>query len=97
MADRRFVNVVFEFKGEPDYPKIQQTLDKARDWVRYAPNCWLLWTTTSAKRWYDRLKDHLDEGEHLFICEVNVSERGGFMPRSFWEFIRSHQHTESKD
>ena len=91
MALRRFINVVFEFKDEPDYESIQATLDKAVDWVRYAPNCWLVWTSTSPQKWYARLKPHINDGDHLFICELNIDMRSGWMPKSFWDFIKSHQ------
>ncbi len=97
MATRRFVNIAFEFEDEPDYSKIEKVLDKAIDWVRYTPNCWLVWTSSSPRRWYNRLKEQLNEGDHLFICEVNIEERGGWMPKSFWDFIRSHQASLSED
>jgi hypothetical protein len=97
MATRRFVNIAFAFENDPDYTEIQKVLDKAVDWVQYAPNCWLVWTSSSPKRWYGRLKEHLNEGDHLFICEINIEERSGWMPKAFWDFIRSYQKSLSED
>jgi hypothetical protein len=97
MPSRRFINVAFRFKDKPDRAEIEATLDKALDWVRYAPNCWLVWTSSTPQRWYNRLKPYLEEGDNLFICEVNIAIRSGWMPKSFWEFIRSHQSSTSDD
>lgn len=88
---RRFFHIGFSFVIEPDLEDLEDTFDKAIDWYRYAPNCWVVWTSSSPERWYSRLRKHLNEGDRLFICEINIGERSGWMPRKFWNFIKSHQ------
>jgi hypothetical protein len=87
---RRFLHITFDSLA-PDYEALEETFDRALDWYRYAPSCWVVWTSSTPEKWYSRLKKHLDTGEHVFICELNVSERSGWMPRKFWDFLKSHQ------
>jgi hypothetical protein len=87
----RFLMIVCEFKEEPQWSQLQEVLDKALDWVRCSPNCWLVWTSSSPEKWYTRFDRLLNkEGDHIFVCEVNAQERSGWMPKSFWQFIKSH-------
>jgi hypothetical protein len=95
MADRRFITVIFEFNGEPNYSDLNPIFDRALDWVRFTPNSWLLWTSSTPNQWYSRLKSQLREGDRFFICEVNMEQRSGWMQRSFWDFIKSHQEQDS--
>jgi len=88
---QRFIQITFDFKRQPDMAELNETLNKANDWITIAPNCWLLWTSSEADKWYSRVKKHLSDGDRVFICEVNIEDRSGWMPRKFWEFIREHQ------
>ena len=87
---KHFVIVTADFKKSPDSPTLKRTLDRAADWIQFFPNQWLLWTSSSASTWYSRLKPMLSPGSHIFVCELNVDERGGRMPSGFWEFVRKY-------
>jgi len=63
-------------------------LDKAKDWVRYSPNSYILYTTTSVQTWYTRLRRILDEKENIFVVELNIENRQGWLPKSVWEWLR---------
>ena len=89
-TDRRFLHVAFDFKEQPDLAALNEVFDKAPDWIRYAPNCWLLWTARSPETWYTRLKELMRQGDRVFICELNIEIRNGWMPTSFWNFIQKH-------
>ena len=89
MAEHRFVMVIF-MSSQNSYDEIATpVLNKAVDWLRFAPNNWLVWTSTSPDRWYLRLKPILKSGDTLLICEVDMSRRSGNMPRSFWDFVKA--------
>lgn len=89
MSKRRFVLVILNSKNHIEASKVTKILDRAPDWIEFVPNNWLVWTSLSATRWYSRLKPLLASGDNLFICEVNIQDRSGFMPKSFWDFLRS--------
>jgi hypothetical protein len=93
----KFLHIGFNFRIEPDLEELEETFDLALDWYRYAPNCWVVWTSSSPEKWYSRLQKHVDRrkksGDTVFICELNIDERSGWMPHGFWEFVKSHQRT----
>ena len=72
--------------------RIQGELDKATDWIRYAPNCWILYTTRGANSWYKRLVEIPGMEDHtFFVCELNILNRGGWLPKSVWEWIQKER------
>lgn len=40
------------------------TFDAATSWVRYAPNCWVLWTNRSIAEWHERINATKGLPEH---------------------------------
>ena len=72
-----------------DKSSIERRLNKARDWFRYAPNCWIVYTAQPAKVWYERLKELPEMKEkRFFICEINLENRAGWLPTSAWEWLK---------
>lgn len=84
----QFLHIAFNFRDQPKIDELRPTFDKALDWVRYAPNCWIVWTSSSPAKWYARLKPHLEEGDHVFVCAVDLDERAGWLPKLVWDWIR---------
>lgn len=78
-----------EGSDAPDRSAIETVLNKAKDWYRYAPNCWIIYTSQDADEWYDRLKAVPGIKNHasFFLCEVKLTNRSGWMPEKFWEWV----------
>lgn len=89
MTDRSFVLVSLETKSSARASEFEASLNKAIDWIQIKENTWLVWTTSDAQRWYRRLKPKLKDGERVFICGIQPDNRSGWMPKAFWEFVRS--------
>ena len=89
MPDPRFVVVTF-ISSSNSYDKVATpAMNKAVDWIRFAPNTWLAWTSSSPDRWYARLKPLLKSGDNILIYEVDMSRRSGNMPKAFWTFVKA--------
>ena len=84
---KKFLHVGFRV-NEPRIDTWKDVFDKAADWLRYAPSCWILYTGRSPEMWFDRIKPHLKQGERVFICELNLSNRQGWLSKSTWEWIQ---------
>lgn len=90
-----FLHLGIQFEGSqaPDRKAIETVLNKAKDWYRYAPNCWIIYTSRDADYWYEKLalvpgmKNHAS----LFICELDLHNRSGWMPIKFWEWIKEQR------
>ena len=67
------LHIGFVASNEPEKKKIKEVFDDAHSWLRYAPNCWLLWTDLSADEWTVRLEKVIEkEKRHFFICQLNL-------------------------
>ena len=71
---------------------VEEKLNKAADWLRYNPNCWLIYTSQPAKVWYERLSEISDiKDGSLFICEINIRNRAGWLKTSLWDWIKQER------
>lgn len=68
--------------------EIEAILNKAKDWYRYAPNCWLIYTSHDAKTWHQRLRNisWITDQSYL-ICSVDLENRSGWLPKNTWEWV----------
>jgi hypothetical protein len=82
-----FAQVSFHWNNKLKVDEVVDAFNKAVDWARIAPNCWIIYTTSPAKVWYNRIKPHLDEGDHVFICRLDMTERQGWLPKWTWEWM----------
>jgi hypothetical protein len=70
--------------------QVQHVVNQSEDWLRYADNCWLVWTSDTPEQLYAKLaaiptlKD-----VYIFILEVNISRayRSGQFPNWVWEWL----------
>ena len=75
-----------------DKAAIETKLNKAKDWLRYAPNCWIIYTGQPANIWYKRLKELPElEDKTFFVCEINLDNRAGWLQKSAWEWLKKQR------
>jgi hypothetical protein len=73
--------------GEAKRKSIEKTLRTALAWYRCDSNTWIICTVKDARIWYARLGKHVKPGGHVFISRLDVSDRAGWMPKAFWEWM----------
>ena len=84
-----YLHVSFNFEGRPPpTEKLNELFNTALDWISYAPNCWILWTTSTPEVWHSYLKKVVDPGDSIFIVEIKVENRGGFLPSAIWQWLQ---------
>jgi hypothetical protein len=71
--------------------QLTKLFDTSLDWIKYAPNCWILWTTTSPQDWHPYIRRVLHEDDIFLICELNMENRQGWLPRRIWDWIRKER------
>jgi hypothetical protein len=69
---------------------IEERLNKAKDWFRYVPFCWLIYTSKNAVHWANVLRsvEGIKENTTFLICEVNLNNRDGWLQDTAWQWIR---------
>lgn len=85
----RFYHIAFNWDGVPKVKELEEPVfNKALDWARYAANCWIVWSTTDPQGWLTRIKPHMGPGDHVFICELDVTNRQGWLPKWMWGWLK---------
>lgn len=59
----------------------------ADDWMRYAPNCWIVWTDRPPTDFYYAIHPRLKPKDSMLIVGLNMDERSGWLPRWIWDWI----------
>jgi hypothetical protein len=84
----KYLHVGFNFGSRPiPEEKLAVLFATSLDWVRYAPNCWILWTTTEPEEWYKYIKRDVHKDDTFFICELSITNRQGWLPQKVWDWI----------
>lgn len=87
----RFLFIQLPTLAAVDANKIKPVLDLALDWIEVSPNSWVVWTTSSAEKWYGRIAKRFGEKTRIFVIRIDPADRHGWMPKSFWEFFKGKQ------
>jgi hypothetical protein len=84
----KFLHISFYWAAQPKTKELDVVFNDALDWIRYSPNCWIVWTTTDSQGWYNRLVNHITTVDRVFICELNVTNKHGWMDKWVWEWFQ---------
>ncbi len=96
--EKLFFHISFNFEGrKPPRDEIESVLNKSLDWVRYAPNCYLIYTKTiNPETWYKRLRAVVNKDDSIFIVEANIDNRQGWLPTYVWNWIDKDRTTPAE-
>ncbi|WP_441227899.1 hypothetical protein AB7813_03720 [Tardiphaga sp. 20_F10_N6_6] len=84
----KYLQVTFNFEGRtPPDKELKVLFDTAIDWVKFAPNAWLLYTVTAPDVWYKYIKREIHPEDTVFICEIDPTERSGFLQQNIWDWL----------
>ncbi|WP_348748395.1 hypothetical protein [Pseudomonas rhodesiae] len=91
MANKAAIYNIY-LKPNPDVEAddIQEKMNLALNWFKYADNCWVVFTTSDQDKWYTRLKGFVDPSGYLFICKLEAAESQGWMTTAFWDWYQEH-------
>jgi hypothetical protein len=93
----RFLHISFYFSdGDDRISHLKPIFKKALDWCRYAPNCWIVYTSSSAERWYERFRPFISDEDRLLIVEISLDERQGWLSRSTWDWLDKDRSVKQK-
>jgi hypothetical protein len=87
-----FFHIFINAKDDVNYESIKKEMDKALDWFKYDSKNWIVYTSSNANKWYERLKKLVEPDGDLFICKLDISDRNGWMEKEFWEWIKKERH-----
>jgi hypothetical protein len=88
----KYINIFINPKAGIAREDIEKKMNLAIDWYRYNDNAYIVYTTSDANKWQDRLLEFVKDEGGLFICELNTSNRSGFMTSSFWDWLEKKRN-----
>jgi len=89
---KRFLHVafVFPFLSPKQQSAIEQVLGIDGDWLRYAPNCWIVYSGHAPMVWVERLQAIRGmEQASFFITEMGTY--AGRLDQQVWDWINSYR------
>lgn len=84
----RFIHIYIKPSKDTTKEVLEQKLNLAVDWYRYETGLYVVYTTSTAEKWQERLLNLVKEDGRLFICELQISTKYGWMNKDFWEWIK---------
>lgn len=84
----KFLHIYISPKKGVNTDDIEKKLDLAIDWYRYDDNLYIVYTTSDAKKWQSRLLDFVKGGGKLFISELNIENRSGWINSDLYTWIK---------
>lgn len=91
MAESQILHVSFAFQGSPNLEALKKAFDLGLDWAHYVPNCWIVKTTSSAEKWYERLKPCMGPNDLLLISRIDLNESQGWLSKWVWDWIAKNR------
>jgi hypothetical protein len=85
----RFVHVGLIFPGVPKVRDLELPFSVVGDWVRYAFNCWIVWTDKPIPEIYTILRQRLDRDDQILIAPIDVSHSIGYLTPWIWHWMQS--------
>ncbi|NQU85155.1 MAG: hypothetical protein HQ541_05280 [Mariniphaga sp.] len=67
---------------------IQKKIELSLDWFKYGKSVWIIYSNSDVKKLWVRYKPLITPGGNLFICELNVNNRNGWMNKAFWNWLQ---------
>lgn len=74
-----------------NYSELYEAIKNLGSWQHPLESAWVIQTSQvyDANAIYGRLRPQIDDTDLLFIVEITEMERQGWMPKSFWEWMKS--------
>jgi hypothetical protein len=83
-----FYQIYISRKSDVTAEDVEKKINLAVDWIRLSPSFWIVYTTSDADKWQARLRPFVEPGGRLFICKLDLSDRQGWAPQKFWEWLK---------
>jgi hypothetical protein len=84
----RFIHIYIRPSKDTTKEALEQKLNLAVDWYKYETGLYVVYTTSTVEKWQERLLNLVKDDGRLFICELQISTKNGWMNKDFWEWIK---------
>lgn len=75
--------------------EVEKVMSLAKDWFKYAPNTWIVYSSANVDQWFGRLEILIKPYGRVFICRLDVSQNNGWMNKEFWDWLNKLRFPKS--
>jgi len=83
-----FYHIYIKPKEGISLEDVEKKMNLALDWFRYDRNCYVVYSTSDTDKWLERLKPLFYPKGRVFISELNIRNRNGWMTKDFWDWLK---------
>lgn len=86
----RYLHIGINFGGYPKVAELEPVIESiARDWVRYTPSNWIIWTDKTLPLCSHALKAALSQLDQFMIFELATGQKDGFHYTFVWNWLNT--------
>ena len=92
---KKFYIVSYDLKVPGrDYTSLYDSIKSYNDWQHPLESTWLLYTNDNADQISSKLRGNgnMDNSDLLFICELNIDNRQGWLDKEVWNWIKARMN-----
>lgn len=84
----RLLHIFVQPRSGVTNEKLEETMNVAIDWYRYAPGAFIVYTSSNENKWQERLSPLVEpEGSLLILPLGDHTEAQGWMTEPFWKWL----------
>lgn len=91
MNSPEFYMIYINRMASVSYDEVEARMNKALDWYRITESLWIVYSNSTPERLYERLSPLVKDSGNVFICELNVHNRQGWMKKGFWKWLKEER------
>ena len=95
LTSKRYIHISFHFVAPmtelEGAHRVQSVVNTADDWLKYAGNCWIVWSRLTPKQWFEKFEavPELSKCSVLIVrLDLSPENRSGQLPEWAWEWMR---------
>jgi len=90
---KHYILTLNTFDRPVPYEKLQEELNKFKDWARYAPKNWIIWTSLDSEEIYKRIRSTLDPKDQLLVIKADPGDHRGWLANESVEWFKRKRQT----
>ncbi|MBS1041463.1 hypothetical protein JK203_11500 [Gluconobacter cerinus] len=87
-AEFYVVHIASENLSDSELSNVEKKFNLAYDWFRVDSGFYILYSSKNSSTWYTRIGKLFETKPNMFFCRLDISDRQGWMTKSFWEWIK---------
>ena len=92
MATRKFYHLYLVPKEDISKELIDEKLNLALDWFKYDKHIYIIYSNSELDKLTVRFNPLVQPNGRLFISELNITNRNGWMTQDFWDWLRKSRN-----